>query len=176
MADQAAARDKIDGLPLYFERNAGQTDPRVHFLSRAGAFSLFLTETEAVLVLAQNPALRKAASTTTPVGAVAAPRHEAAVLRIKPIGANPKPRIDGMDRLPGHVNYLLGDEPSKWRTNIATYARVRYRSIYPGIDLVYYGSRAALEYDLIVAPGADPGRIALAVDGPATLQSIRRGT
>ncbi|MFI5353334.1 MAG: SBBP repeat-containing protein, partial [Candidatus Binatales bacterium] len=165
VADRAAIHDKIEGLPLYFERNAGQTDPQVHFLSRAGAFNLFLTETEAVLLLAQDPALRKPAGAITSAGAAAAPRHESSVLRIKPIGANPNPRIDGLERLPGHVNYLLGDDPSRWRTNIATYARVRYRSIYPGIDLVYYGSRAALEYDLIVAPGADPGRIALAVDG-----------
>ena len=63
-ADQGAIHDKIEGLPLYFERNAGQTDPQVHFLSHAGAFSLFLTETEAVLVLAQEPVMRKAAADT----------------------------------------------------------------------------------------------------------------
>jgi len=148
--DSSAAREKIAGLPLYFERNVGQTDPQVQFLSRAGALNLFLTGTETVLMLGEGGAARA---------------RESTVLRISPLGANRNPQIEGIDPLPGHVNYLIGDDPSKWRTNIATYERVRYRSIYPGVDLVYYGSRAALEYDLIMAPGADPGRIALAIDG-----------
>ncbi len=164
--DPGAVRQKIAALPLYFERNVGQTDPQVQFLSRAGALNLFLTGTETVLVLGAGGAAQRAPDLqATLEGKSAASARESAVLRISPLGANPNPQIEGIDPLPGHVNYLIGDVPSNWRMNVATYGRVRYRSIYPGVDLVYYGSRAALEYDLIVAPGADPGRIALAIDG-----------
>lgn len=71
----------------------------------------------------------------------------------------------GLDPLPGIVNYFIGADPSKWRTHIPTYQKVGYKDVYPGIDLVYYGNQGQLEYDLIVAPGADPTQITLAFDG-----------
>ncbi len=87
------------------------------------------------------------------------------VLRMCMIGANPFASVTGEDELPGKFNYFIGNDPSLWRTNISTFAKVRYREIYPGIDLVYYGNEGQLEYDFVVAPGADPNRIALAVEG-----------
>ena len=80
-------------------------------------------------------------------------------------GANPKAEMVGLDPLPGIVNYLIGSDPSKWHTHIPTYQKVGYTNVYPGIDLVYYGHQGQLEYDLIVAPGADPTEIRLAFDG-----------
>ena len=74
---------------------------------------------------------------------------------MKFVGANTNPAIEGEARQPGTVNYFIG-KPDEWRTNIPTYARVRYRSLYPGIDLVFYGNNRELEYDLVVSPGADP--------------------
>src|SRR5262249_12992669 len=70
---------------------------------------------------------------------------------------------------PGKVNYFRGNDPRKWRTGIPTYAKVRYRGVYAGVDVVYYGAQRQLEYDFVVAPGADPTRIRLAVTGAEAL-------
>jgi hypothetical protein len=80
------------------------------------------------------------------------------------LNTNPNVSVAGVNALPGKANYFIGNDPKKWRTNISTYARVRYQDVYPGIDLIYYGNHAGqLEYDFVVAPGADPGAITLGV-------------
>src|SRR2546425_8473822 len=85
-------------------------------------------------------------------------------------GGNPMPRLAGLDELPGKVNYFIGNDAAKWRTNVPTYARVHYQDLYPGIDLIYYGNPRQLEYDLVVRPGADPGRIVLGFQGADKLE------
>ena len=97
-----------------------------------------------------------------------APIHQA-VVRMKLEGANPSPAIDGMEPLPGMVNYFIGNDPAKWHTTIPTYAKVQYQDAYPGITLVYYGNQGRLEYDFIVAPGADPNQIKLAFEGASDI-------
>ena len=87
------------------------------------------------------------------------------VLRMKLRDANPAAKVTGLDELAGTSNYFIGNDPAKWRTNVPTYAKVRYEGIYSGIDLVYYGNQRRLEYDFIVAPGADPRRIAFDIRG-----------
>src|SRR2546428_259370 len=77
--------------------------------------------------------------------------------------------------LPGKSNYFIGNDPKKWRANIANYAKVRYRNVYPGVDLVYYGNQQQLEYDFVVGPGADPGRIALRFQGADRLEVDTEG-
>jgi hypothetical protein len=84
---------------------------------------------------------------------------------MKLLGANPSPKMAGESALPGKVNYLIGKDPSKWRTNIPTFEKVRYEAVYPGIDLVYYGNQRQMEYDFVVAPGADPNQIRLSFAG-----------
>jgi hypothetical protein len=81
------------------------------------------------------------------------------------LGANPAPQMVGMEELPGKVHYFRGNDPQKWRTNIPTYAKVHYTAVYPGVDLVYYGHERQLEYDFVVAPGADPTAITLGFAG-----------
>ena len=68
---------------------------------------------------------------------------------MKLVGANPNPEIVAEDELPGKVNYFIGNDPAKWRTNVSTYRKVRYKDVYAGIDLVYYGNQGQLEYDLL---------------------------
>jgi PKD repeat protein len=151
-------------LPLSFEANHGQTDGKVKFLSRGSGYNLFLTATEAVLSLrkAQPPKARiKNKAGKEPALHKADKPEPATVVAMKLVGANADPRITGANQLPGKVNYFLGKDPKKWRTNIPIYARVRYTNVYPGIDLVFYGQGQKLEYDFIVAPGADPDAIAL---------------
>src|SRR5256886_13033160 len=97
------------------------------------------------------------------------------VLRMTFAGANPMPRLAGLRELPGKANYFIGNDPTKWRTNVPTYAKVRYDDLYPGIDLVYYGNQRHLEYDLVVRPGADPTQIVLGVEGADRLKVDARG-
>jgi hypothetical protein len=142
-------------LPLSFEINQGQTDPQVNFLSRGSGYTLSLTSSgEAVLSL-QKP--------VQPAASAAA--GAADVLGMQLVGANPDPQVTGLDELPGKSNYLIGNDPSRWHTNVANYGRVAYAGVYPGINLVYYGQQRQLEYDFQVAAGADPGQIRLAFTG-----------
>ncbi|MBI4166047.1 MAG: SBBP repeat-containing protein [Acidobacteria bacterium] len=80
------------------------------------------------------------------------------------MGANPSAAVTGLDELPGKSNYFIGNDPKKWRTNVRNYAKVKYQSVYPGIDLVYYGNQGQLEYDFVVAPGANPNAIKFQIE------------
>lgn len=142
-------------LPAHFEANRGQTGPHVKFLARGSRYALFLTSTDAVLALTR-PQVKGAPDRNDQRGSV---------LRMHFLGANPEPRVVGQEALSGKVNYFLGKDPASWRTNVPIYARVRYEDIYPDIDLVFYGTQRHLEYDFVVAPGADFRRIALSFQG-----------
>ncbi|PYX28521.1 MAG: hypothetical protein DMG80_16535, partial [Acidobacteria bacterium] len=145
-------------LPMYFEANQGQTDSRVKFLSRGHGYGLFLTADEAVLTLR-----RPAKVETSPAVSPSASTND--VIRMRLDGANSIAHVSGAELLPGKSNYLIGNDPSKWHRNIPQYGRVNYQSVYPGVDLTYYGSNGQLEYDFRVAPNADARRIALTFDG-----------
>jgi hypothetical protein len=86
------------------------------------------------------------------------------MMRMQLLGANPAPQVVGLEELPGRANYFIGNDPHKWRTNVPTYARVKYANVYPGVDLVYYGNQGRLEYDFVVQPGADPSQITLDIE------------
>ena len=89
------------------------------------------------------------------------------VVRLEPAGANPHPAAQALEEQAAKSAYFIGNDPARWRTGVAHYGRVRYEAVYPGIDLVYYGAGRQLEYDWVVAPGAEPGRIQLRF-GPGT--------
>lgn len=160
------------GMPLQFEANHGQVDAPVKFLVRGKGYTLFLTPTESVMVLQQRetPAERGPHAKPDPAALREPAPIKQSVVRMKLEGANPSPAIDGMDQLPGIVNYFIGNDPAKWRTNIPTYAKVHYKDAYPGIDLAYYGNQGRLEYDFIVAPGTDPNQIKLAFEGMSEIK------
>ena len=154
-APQIAARQMARAygqIPLIFEANQGQSDAQVKFLAHGNGYGLFLTAEEAVLVL-QHPAAR-----------AGLPAHPASVVRLKLAKANPSPEVSAVDELPGKSNYLVGRDPRKWHRNVPQFSRVRYRSVYPGIDLVYYGRPGQLEYDFEIAPGADPSQVSWRVE------------
>jgi hypothetical protein len=169
-------------LPLSFEANRGQAARRVQFLARGPGYGLYLSHREAVLTL-RNPG-RISAFRHTPManGAQSTenqrfsagekevrtilPGTDATeVVRMQLTGANASVQPVGVDKLPGTTNYFVGNDPSKWHTGLPTYAQVRYRDMYPGIDLVYYGNQRRLEYDFVVAPRAKPESIRLHFDG-----------
>ena len=132
-------------LPLAFEANRGQHGDSTDYLARGSGYTLSIGATNASFQL-QN-----GVSTAT--------------VHMRVVGGNLKAQPEGLDKLEGTVNYLMGNDPQKWRQNIPTYGRVRYCDIYRGIDLVYYGNQRQLEYDFIVAPGEDASAIRLRFDG-----------
>jgi hypothetical protein len=133
-------------LPLSFEANQGQTDAQVNFLSRGSGCSLFLSPTQAGLDLT--------------------PGSTENILTMQLVGSNPAAQVVGLNQLPGVSNYLIGNDPAQWHTNIPNYARVEYENVYPGVNLAYYGNNQQhLEYDFVLAPGADPHAIKLSFQG-----------
>ena len=162
-ATKARIAYRFGQLPLSFEANKGQTDQAVKFLSHGPGYDLFLTANEAVLSL-RRPQAQK--STQPEI-------REA--LRLKMIGANAVPRIEGRDELPGKVNYFAGNNPQKWRRNVPTYRKVHYADVYPGIDVVYYGNQRELEYDFLIAPGANPKLIKFSVEGAEHIRLDQKG-
>ena len=162
-------------LPLHFEANRGQTDKDVRFLSRGPGYNLYLTANEAVLVLSRPNADAKRDARNAPERLDAKAQTKPVALRISLVGAAHKAQVTGLDELPGKANYFIGKDPAKWRTNVPTYAKVRYENVYPGIDLVYYGNQRQLEYDFVVAPGADPKKIVLGFKGANKLEIDAQG-
>src|SRR5882724_8756334 len=80
--------------------------------------------------------------------------------------ADPRAHGVGEDPLPGKTNYFFGNDPRHWRTNVPNFARIHYHNVYRGIDVIYYGIGHDVEFDFILAPGADPGRIQLVLSSP----------
>jgi hypothetical protein len=154
-------------LPLRFEQNTGQADSPVRFIAASQSGDMFLTPDGLVMRVLQ-PSVR---SSNRPGvnrlrGGRAPQPPESSVLRLRTVNANPKARITGLDPLPGKTNYFIGNDSKKWHVNVPSFARVKYENVYPGIDLIYYGNEEGnLEYDFDVAPGADPGQIALSIEG-----------
>ncbi len=171
------AATQLLNLPIQFEANQGQVDESVKFLARGQGYNLFLTPTESVMVLHQREVSKQkpAQAGHDPLAMAEPAPLKQAVVRMKLEGANPSPGMDGMEQLPGIVNYFIGNAPAKWRTKIPTYAKVQYKDAYPGIDLAYYGNQGKLEYDFIVSPGADPSQIKLAFDGASEIKVADSG-
>jgi hypothetical protein len=132
-------------LPLAFEANQGQAPAGVDYLTHGSGYTLSLTSHGAVLGLGKG-------SVGMALGLILE-------------GANPAAPAVGQDPLITKSNYLVGSDPSRWHTNIPNYGRVEYRDVYPGIDLAYYGNQGQLEYDFLLAPGADPAAIRLGIQG-----------
>ena len=164
-------------LPLSFEINKGQLDEQVQFMSHGAGYDLFLTANEAVL--------RVDKPRTQPVDKVKDPSptntaaednvREGTVLRLKLLGASSSPLAEGRDELPGKVNYFIGNDPEKWQRNVPTYRKVYFKDVYPGIDVVYYGKQRELEYDFVVAAGANPKLIRFRVEGADQIRLDKSG-
>ncbi len=128
--------------PISFEPNRGQVDKQVDFLAHGTGYRLFLSHADAVMALDRRLSVR-----------------------MRPVGANASPLAEALEAQPSKSNYFIGDVPEQWHTGVPNYAKVRYRNVYPGIDLIYYGNQRQLEYDFVVSPSADPGKILLDFKG-----------
>ena len=172
-------REAYGKLPLSFEENQGQTAEEVRYLAHGTGYELFLTPHEALLALRSRrkydlSPLHRTASLRAMRKARKAGQLTA--LRIQFEGANLHPAVNGMGRLPARTNYFLGNDPKKWHTDVPSYGRVKYEGVYPGIDVVFYGNQGKLEYDFLVAPGADPEAIQLKIAGARKMRLNSRGS
>ncbi len=149
---KTAVVEDFNSAPLSFEANSSQAPSNVKFVARGAGYSVVLAADEVIL---NNGAGR------SPV-------------RMK-LAYGTAPTVEALDALPGRSSYFIGNDPSKSRTGVAQYARVRYRNVYPGVDVIFYGTRQRLEYDLIVAPGVDVSKIAWEFSGGGKLQLDPRG-
>lgn len=162
---RAAAGKTLMNSPLGFEANRGQFDSSVAFIARAAGADVYLAEGEALIAprnpAGDDPARRKSGSANEN-------------LRMRLVGAR-KVEAEGIEPARGRVNYLIGDDPRRWVTDAQTFARVRYREVYAGIDLVYYGNGRQLEYDWVVSPGAGVAQIKTVFDGAENLRIDESG-
>ena len=153
-AQSAARVAKLDGLPLAFEENRGQTDPQVRFITHGSGYTQFVTAQEVVWRLdgvQQDHAVRMS--------------FPGAML----------PAVHGEDAIAGRTNYLKGADPAKWVSGVQQFAAVRLTDLYPGISLKLYGTRNRPEYDFILEPGADADAIRLRFAGAAQIEVGTRG-
>src|SRR5882762_10579636 len=166
-------------IPLSFEANQGQTDARVKFLAHGQGYTLFLTRGGEALLALRRPALKRDSLHPAANKPAAEPESEtatpSAVIRMSLAGANRTPQLEGANELPGKANYFIGNDQTKWRTNVPLFTKVKYRDVYRGVDLVYYGNQKELEYDFIVAPGADPHSVTLKFAGQKKLSLDAQG-
>jgi hypothetical protein len=145
------ARQTFLSLPLHFEENTGHFAKQVKYLARGPGYTLFLTPNETVLTMAKGVSSKQS------------------VVRVSLVDANHATTLQGESKLVAPTNYLIGNDPKKWRT-AANYEQVRCESVYPGIDLLYHGKQRQLEYDFEVTPGANPKQIGLRYDGVRRLR------
>jgi hypothetical protein len=171
-ASQAQILAAYGKLPLNFEKNHGQTDGRVDFLAHGNGYTVFLTRDNATLLL-RAPSGEDASSTRP--GPPSASNRLASSVRLALAGANPHAEVEALDPQLAKSNYLIGNDPSQWRRNVPHFARVKYRGVYPGIDLVYYGNQGQLESDYVLAPGASPNQIGVRIEGADTLRLDSQG-
>lgn len=147
----AAARGvALTAMPLSFERNLGQTPGEVKYLAHGSQYAIGLSERGAALAVGSE------------------------VIRLKVLGARAVEAV-AEQPLPGVVNYIIGNDPAKWHMGVKTFARVRYAGVYPGVDLLYYGTQGRLEYDFAVAPGASAAPIRLAFAGAEAIHVDAQG-
>lgn len=162
-SSQAGPRleEAYGAVPLHFEPNRGQSDPRVEYLAHGRGFGLYLTGTGATLVLGAPAGAPARGSRRTPPDSCP---QASSTIRLSLEGGNATPAVIGLDRLAGTSSYFLGNDPSRWITAIPTFGRVACKQVYPGVDMVYYGDGRALEYDFLLAAGTNPRTIRLRYD------------
>lgn len=154
---KAEVRRTYSELPLGFEPNRGQAGSQVRFLSRGPDYSYLLFDRELVFQFQSGGSLGGSGQS----GATG----EISALRMRLINSEPRPGIHGESRLRSRSHYLRGADPRRWQVNVPTFSSVRYRQVYPGIDLIFYGNGRRLEFDFRLDSGVDPGAIRLRFEG-----------
>jgi hypothetical protein len=172
-AGSPSVNNQYGKIPLSFEPNVGQSDAQVQYIARANGYSLFLTPRETVLLLKYDSPVTK--DQVQSVRKNSNRFEHGSSLRLQFVNSNPDAPMTHSDKLVGKVNYLIGDNPQFWHTNVPTFAKVAQHDLYPGVDVVYYGTQQQLEYDFVISPGADPRAINLSFSGAKKLRIDENG-
>ena len=146
LSEATAESIAIVSTPLAFEANRGQTNDTVDFVARGDGYTILLSDADAIIALDEH------------------------IVRLDLVGGDIPSAGDGDERLPGVSNYLIGNDPEGWITGVENYRAVQYDDVYPGIDVRYYGNQRRFEYDFVVGAGADPGTIAIGMDGARSVE------
>ncbi|HEX8600590.1 MAG TPA: SBBP repeat-containing protein [Chloroflexia bacterium] len=164
---QSSGIPDLGKLPLHFEPNVGQADLQARFITRVPGGTLYFTPSEVVLSLqagSVNDAVQDKGSDAQTLRSdtqhsALSTQHSSSVVRMQFVGASPGVRMERGPFLPGKINYLIGNDPSKWHTNVPTHSEIAYMGLYPGVDLSYGGVDGQLKGTYTVAAGVDPALI-----------------
>lgn len=166
-------------LPLSFIQNNGQVDEKVKFYEKGSGRTTSFTKDGVCLTLqTQNSKVKKQNlkyEISNPNSKSEIPIPQSEIVKLIPLNANKNPEIIAEGKQEGKVNYFVGNDPKKWKTNIPTYNAVVYKEIYKNIDMKFYGNNRQLEYDIIVKPGADPEMVKLSYEGIGGLSVTEKG-
>lgn len=172
---QSRVRASLNALPLGFEANQGQTDPLVKYTARGNGYSVFLTADKTVFALTSAHSSGISARNRLHSEAKSAEATKTAAIDMKLLGGNVNPHISAGAELPGMTNYYVGNDPKNWRTGVKQYSSVAYRDVYPGVNMVFHGEQRQLEFDFVVAPGADAKAIGMGFEGANKLATDASG-
>jgi hypothetical protein len=162
---KVAVQEAYGKLPLYFIQNDGQLDKKVKFYEKGNGHATFFTKDGFYLSLIRGEENGSRPDVNVHKEVNSGARVQTESVKLAPLGANKNVEVVAEEMLDGKINYLTGNNPDKWKTNIPTYKAVVYKEVYKGIDMKFYGNNSQLEYDIIVNPGADPGNVRLSYDG-----------
>jgi len=155
-------------LPLYFIENKGQVNEKVSFYERGAGHATFFTEDGLILSLTKKESKAEKASFNKNVLGLMTEepaKHTTEAVTLSFVGANARAKISSSDKMSGHVNYFVGSDKTKWRSNIPTYGTVTYKDVYKNIDIKFYGNNKNIEHDVIVRPGGDFSNVKFAYSG-----------
>jgi hypothetical protein len=152
-------------LPVGFELNRGQVQSGIDFVARGDAYTVYVRAGHASLHLNRLDVATTASTAS----------RENLDAGMNLLGASETPELLPEGKLPGYTNFLFGSDPAKWITEVASYAKIRYTNVYPGIDLLYHGNQDRIENDFIVLPGADPRQIKLGFSNARKLHLNKQG-
>jgi hypothetical protein len=161
-------------LPLYFIENRGQVDKRVKFYAQSGGQTTWFTKEGVVVTLTRRlepPGRGRRLTRPSP----RPPALKTAAVGLTPVGLRKGVKVAALEPQEHKVNYIFGNNPKKWLTDVPTYQAVAYQEAYKGIDLKFYGDGRQLEYDIIVKPGADPGQVKFRYAGVKSLEVTPSG-
>jgi len=159
-ATKARVVEAYGKLPLYFIQNHGQLDKKVKYYEKASGSAMYFTKEGVYISL-----IKQESKKVTKKDAKPERQTEAKLIKLFFLKGALNPEIVAEGRLEGKVNYFIGNDSKKWKTDIPTYSSVLYKEVYKGIDIRFYGNQRQLEYDVIVKPGADPSKVKIAYEG-----------
>lgn len=188
-ANESALVNLLGKIPVFFELNTGNYPGDVKFSTHGGGYQLQLSGQQTRLKMRQLSAKGKAMAADSSLrhrwredrirrlanrpGSVEPTEEdeefEPLDVSFELVGANPNPRVTGLEPLQSKTHYYYGSDASQWRTNVPHFAKVLQENVYPGIDQVYHGVEGQLEYDWVVKPGANPGAIAQRINGARSI-------